>query len=185
MESSNHLETSSCEKPEDISDSTSIQTNYGVSTILLSLARGMQVLKNRALESENNTQAVVSLLDDANILRNELSRKNDIAQTGKLNLKCILQFRSILMLDFFFQLAGLNDGLLEIVKHTYSTLEILRPIESEYTIQEETRRLAESEAKVCDVSFPCSCISRKILLRLTELHFGLRSETPFDAQFHA
>jgi hypothetical protein len=38
---------------------------------------------------------------------------------------------------------------MEIVKHTYSTFEILRPIESEYAIQEETRRLLESEAKVC------------------------------------
>jgi hypothetical protein len=43
---------------------------------------------------------------------------------------------------------GLNEGLMEVVKHTYSTFEILRPIESEYAIQEETRRLLESEAKV-------------------------------------
>ncbi len=37
---------------------------------------------------------------------------------------------------------------MDIVKQTYSTFEILRPIESEYAIQEETRRLLESEAKV-------------------------------------
>ena len=36
---------------------------------------------------------------------------------------------------------------MEIAKNTYSMFEMLRPIENDYAIQEESRRLAESEAK--------------------------------------
>jgi hypothetical protein len=59
------------------------QTNYGVLSLISNISRSLKILKMRTLEAEASTQAVTSLLDDASVARNDMTRKNEIAQSGR------------------------------------------------------------------------------------------------------
>ena len=63
--------------------STESQMNFAVFGLVSNLSKGLKILKTRALEAEASTQAVTSLLDDANLARIEISRKNEITQGGE------------------------------------------------------------------------------------------------------
>jgi hypothetical protein len=67
---------------DGMSDDGETPMNFTVFGIVSNLSKGIKLIKMRALEAEANTQAVTSLLDDANLTRNEIARKNEIAQGG-------------------------------------------------------------------------------------------------------
>ena len=81
---------------DEMSDEGEVPMQITVFSLVSNLSKGLKAIKMRALEAEARTQAATSLLDEENLTRNEISRKNEIAQGGDKEIEKILLLCKIL-----------------------------------------------------------------------------------------